>query len=826
MRKIVKAYIIILVFTIQFAVISTTATAARVAPSRIINVVYDDSGSMYTDNNMMWSQAKYAAEVFAAMLGPDDNLNIYLMSDFLSIPSIETPRLQLSGRNGTDDNVKAVHDMVTSRASNTPFGVVELAYNDLVGMVADEKWLVILTDGDFNGMSKMQENAFLSAKSSDVQVYYLAMGSDVTSGIISDDNKCIYYAHAISGNDVLEKVTDMCTRLFNFNKLKVDPSTRHIGFDVPMKELTVFAQGQSVNIAGIINASGTLIKGNAPVHVTYCDQPATDYPDAPYDTSLNGYLATFSGEYPAGNYTLSVSGANTVEVYYKPDVEIDVFLTDDRGQEVTTEKLIEGEYSLNFCFVKSGTKTRLNRSELLGDITYSVIITSDGIKENSVYTHGDRVFFSEGNHRIDATAVYLDYYSVQTDRIMTIFKDKDISLWNEILPETIYRLTEYGFDRDDPFVAMIQIDGRDFTSDEWAKLGVPQVLGANDMLSFRAEKGDIGKIKIYPIFEGFTSEDAEKVMGLHSVQVLINETRRGDESWNGSLDLSFKIDSGYRDISYYLIGDAPQYEIDKNGILNANEPILIEALLEGRKIEISEWVEMLELPSAKAVSGNVGGFLVEKTDVAGQYVLYPTLYQGSLSKTEAANSEIEFSYAERVGNEVWVGNGKGDGGLMLTMTDSRSWIGKNLENIVRLAIILLIIIFLLGYVPPFKKYLPKRLVKRPAIECSPNRPGIKAVSTKGKFNKFKLSTITPYRAERGTIKYAPPGVSAPILKVRGAGSNGMLITNVRDFGGKDHITFDGVPVDKEKTKPMRIGPGTVIAVITKDVTYTCSPSNK
>ena len=52
-------------------------------PGRRIAVVYDDSGSMMNrDGN--WYQAKYAMEVFAAMLTANDEMDIFCMSEFSS----------------------------------------------------------------------------------------------------------------------------------------------------------------------------------------------------------------------------------------------------------------------------------------------------------------------------------------------------------------------------------------------------------------------------------------------------------------------------------------------------------------------------------------------------------------------------------------------------------------------------------------------------------------------------------------------------------------------------------------------------------------------
>lgn len=53
---------------------------------RQVNLVLDDSDSMFSDGTSSvdrWSNAKYSLEVFAAMLGPDDVLNVYRTSDFV-----------------------------------------------------------------------------------------------------------------------------------------------------------------------------------------------------------------------------------------------------------------------------------------------------------------------------------------------------------------------------------------------------------------------------------------------------------------------------------------------------------------------------------------------------------------------------------------------------------------------------------------------------------------------------------------------------------------------------------------------------------------------
>lgn len=127
------------------------ADAEGNAPSRTINLVYDDSGSMIVNDKGeyvdTWCQAKYAVEVFAGMLGDNDTMNVYVMSDFEN--GVDgNPKLVLKGRDGAEKNVSEVHNMVTVDG-NTPFNAVRAAEAALESTKADEKWLVVLTDGEF-----------------------------------------------------------------------------------------------------------------------------------------------------------------------------------------------------------------------------------------------------------------------------------------------------------------------------------------------------------------------------------------------------------------------------------------------------------------------------------------------------------------------------------------------------------------------------------------------------------------------------------------------------------------------------------------------------
>ena len=81
-------------------------------------------------------------------------------------------------------------------------------------------------------------------------------------------------------------------------------------FDVPMKELIVFAQGPDVSINGVKGSDGKLVVPSEPVAVQYSDMEQGLFgSSAVVDKNLQGSIATFQHDFDAGDYTLDISGA-------------------------------------------------------------------------------------------------------------------------------------------------------------------------------------------------------------------------------------------------------------------------------------------------------------------------------------------------------------------------------------------------------------------------------------------------------------------------------------------------------------------------------------
>lgn len=672
-------------------------------PIRTINVVYDDSGSMINTNGSSvdtWCQAKYAMEVFSAMLEENDTMNIFCMSDFEN-GITAGPKLSLKGSDGTSANVNKVHSMVT-RAGNTPFNAVKAAYNNLLTSSADEKWLVVLTDGEFQGINNIDD--YFSSKSKDVNVMFLGMGTNA-DGIKSDENNNIYFEKAENSKEILNKITEISTRIFNSNKLVVDSSKKTIEFDVPMSELTVFAQGANVSIGSITDVNSKEYKSSSqPVTVKYSETATTSdgYKNILIDKNLVGSVVTFKDDFVAGNYTLDISGAETIEVYYKPNIEISASLKDKDGNEVTDLTDLEaGTYTIDFYFVKGGTEEKVPTSKLLGDVQYSAIVTNNGIMRDKTYSSGDVIEIEEGDLEISVEARYLNYNTVSTDLSYKVFKNKSI------------------------------------------------------------------------VFEKISS---------------------------------------------------PTYNIKTNSIENANEPIQYKVTIDGKEFSDEQW-EQFETPTINVTSeqkAELGDFIVEKSSDKGVINIYPTLKDGKTSSGIYGDLQFELSSKTQSGIELWTGKLSDTANF----NDQRSWFEQNKDTIIKCIVAGVVLFLILGYIPPFKKYLPKSLKNRPKIECKFKDYSLGNQTAKGKCIKDTFSTICPYRAQRGTIVYAPSGSGrAPALKVRAKNSNRMVITNQNAFKDREDITFNGSVLTPSK-KAKEIGAGVVITYTTPKVTYTCIPKIK
>lgn len=373
---------------------------AQSAPTREIALVYDDSGSMifsqgtYREN---WYRAKYAMEVFAAMMDTGDRMTVFPMSFYRNSVEGSDPPITLKGSQTAEERVQTIHTM-NHDYRGTPFNSVRAACQFLQESDSQgEKWLVILTDGDFEGAPSGGVEAYLRAQAGEIglKVIYLAMGSEAAS-ISTDEDAGLYSYQAADSQAILSAVTQVANQVFSrralpAQRVEVQGETVTIDLDVPVTQIIFFAQGQDVAVGSMSSADGSgMWTARTKTSVKYSDAIPPNYNTAEYtsritfDDSLQGMLADLAPQEPiaAGRYVISVSGASQVEVYYTPYVSATLWLTDSSGNVVPlsadgTVDLYSGLYTAQLCLVDPLTGQKID-SDLVQLLSAQVEMYNNG----------------------------------------------------------------------------------------------------------------------------------------------------------------------------------------------------------------------------------------------------------------------------------------------------------------------------------------------------------------------------------------------------------------------------------------------------------------
>jgi len=354
-----------------------TYASEKVSDSRAIAIVFDNSGSMYIRGEQAWCRATYAMEVFASMLNDSDILLIYPMH-----------QITVGDKNYTMENplritdaaqASMIRDIYTEDAGGTPIESIDCAARGLQSITADKKYMVVLTDGgtfskNGSGFTKERTVTELNKRireyaSSTMSVMYLGIG---TSACIPSEEQSEWFLkrHAENSEDVLSTLTEMCNLIFGRDTLpKKHISGNAMDFDISMKKLIIFVQGEDISDLKITGSSGNPVGRVIGTQQTkYSTLGTDDYESVP-DTSLQGMMVTYA-DCNAGSYNIDYNGmATSVEVYYEPDADLDFVFTDAAGNMVNPEALYEGDYKVSFG-MKDAKTGKLIASDLLGNPQY------------------------------------------------------------------------------------------------------------------------------------------------------------------------------------------------------------------------------------------------------------------------------------------------------------------------------------------------------------------------------------------------------------------------------------------------------------------------
>ncbi len=409
-------------FVVQAATVNKNVKTYEIA------VVFDNSGSMY--DNQAWCRAKYAMEIFSSMLHYDngDVLKIFPMWPVTTDGSKPTSGGSYSGIEirGSGD-INKIANLYTVSPSNTPFAPITEAYEALKSSGAKEKWLIVLTDGAFNQNARTDSTRQISSaelskrlidmSSTGIKVQYLGFGG--ATSLQSDEAKN-FYAKKSSDTSLKDDLISICNTIFQRSVLPSKYiSGKSINLDMSMKSLIVFAQGADAKVSGLKNASGENIgiKLDSGQRKFSNISAGGKYSNAPVDNTLAGQVVTFDA-CAKGKYELSFSGAEAVQVFYEPDVDIKMTLTNTDGEEVdyTQGNIPSGDYTVNYSIVDAVTGEDVTKAELMGnDVNLSSKVrTSDGTE--TPFENGATITLNpDDSTKVIVEGTYLKDYTISTE---------------------------------------------------------------------------------------------------------------------------------------------------------------------------------------------------------------------------------------------------------------------------------------------------------------------------------------------------------------------------------------------------------------------------
>ena len=587
MRKRLLALLAALILIISAVPVFATGSNAvtKKETTRAIAIVYDNSGSMFASNTpQAWCQATYAVEVFAAMMNKGDKLLIYPMNPVRTDGGkYSTNPIELTG--GGD--LSKIRNIESERDADTPVETIDYAYQGLQKASADEKWLIILTDGKTfyeNGAEKNEQDTktMLEGRIAEcvkkVNVLYLGIGTGIKKPEVSSER---YYADVASdGSQITYKLSEMCNKIFGRDELdKSHFSGKSVNFDVSMSKLIVFIQGEGIGGVTLKDSSGKEVgKKESSFTTRYNDKGNAELSNWKTDKTLQGELVTYS-DCSGGGYTLSYKGnATSAEIYYEPDVDLVAKLCrngEAGSSEIKgTDTLYPGNYTVSLEMVDFVTGQAVTGSDLLKGPSFRIECTVNG---NKIKSDKPELDFSlrtgDTLEKCDLHVTYLKNYRI--DKTGADFGWPDS--WGEVPPlphdvtvscsgcEPEYNLSEFA-DKAYCTVAF-SVDGEQLTA---AQLGSVEPKFSIDGVKLDSEITDSG----YLLKFGHLGEIAETECRDYTLTVDgIYTDQNGDTSpVSNPQNITFSIiNDGF---GLNMTVDAPQdyYQISK---MDSSKPITV-----------------------------------------------------------------------------------------------------------------------------------------------------------------------------------------------------------------------------------------------------------
>ena len=394
---------------------------------KVVTIVYDDSGSMSSENR--YSYANYAIQAFISLLNEDDELYLVYMSDVQRAvqadPSNPYPAGLAMAVNLSDPQAAA--DQVRAKQwsmEGTPYGSIQTAYNELVSHPDSDPttsyYLVVMTDGGFMDdvtntitIDTAQVQALFESfyqtpmpNQTRLNTYYLAIGNEAVH--LTDRPDLNFHALATSdGQSMIHTIGSMADMISGRYRLSADEvamldgHTASVTSPLPLRNIAFLSQGTGASVASVTGADGTVYPITRTVSLSP-DQYNAD--PALFGTAV---LADNGGEnLPAGTYTVQFTAdidPASLTVMFEPALEYRLSFSCG-GTEIPAEALpglMEGqEVTVTGYAAEAGTDTVIDPALLAADTSYAMSYEAGGTVVSESASQGMTITLMGGENRI------------------------------------------------------------------------------------------------------------------------------------------------------------------------------------------------------------------------------------------------------------------------------------------------------------------------------------------------------------------------------------------------------------------------------------------
>lgn len=325
-----------------------TGTETAGYKQKVIAVVYDNSGSMVADKRIEY--AKYSLQILLSMVDAQDELVIVAMNEKAG-KQILTPDLKTGDRSAVVRQVMNEELISSAFGSATPYNTVTKALTELEkrgmqttasagdGEAEKEYWLVVLTDGSFQGLSVSSglEDSFRQSLSpySGLHTVYLGIGksaNDLSGGTLKNEVpftplKAANASDLIAG---MQTITSLMSGKYSLPTSSYEVNGNVVTLDFsklsfPFRNISVLVQNCAVTLAG--------------AQYNGADIRPTQYSVISGNTELgiaNGFSAAFfnANHFSGGRLVLTFSGPidkNCVTFLGEPALSVEPYFEYRKG---------------------------------------------------------------------------------------------------------------------------------------------------------------------------------------------------------------------------------------------------------------------------------------------------------------------------------------------------------------------------------------------------------------------------------------------------------------------------------------------------------------